>query len=274
MKNEVKQTAEKKHSHEGHRDRMKTRIFQEGFDHLYDHELLEVLLFYGIPRRDTNELAHELIEHFGSLNALMEADVAHIAELPGMGKSAAILIKSVMEMTGRYVKNSVEPVYYYDTIQKVMVYLKNVYMGLIRETSYALLFDNKMKLLHAVDLGQGTVNASPIYLRRLVEEIVMKHASAVILAHNHPDGSVRPSYSDMAVTRQLYEFLNQMSVPLLEHIIVSGKEAYPIMHYSAQYDIEQLCNDSFGENFFHKFFTFDPRTLTVNPADSSQAENA
>jgi DNA repair protein RadC len=243
-----------KHAHSGHRERLKNRVLKEGCSSLYDHELLELLLFYAIPRRDTNQLAHELIESFGSIQSLMEADVDRICECEGMGESSALLVKAAMELACRYYAGDGTPVYYYDSLKKVVQLLHKMYFGEVKEVSYALLFDNKMKLLDAVRLGEGTVNASPVNARLLIDNIVRRHAASVILAHNHPDGLLVPSYDDLATTRQLYDLLRQISSPLLEHIIVSGKEACPIMQYSGQYDMQKLCEDNFGEEFFHRFY--------------------
>ena len=254
VENEKKTKVAPKHSHAGHRERLKNRVLKHGFDSLYDHEVLELMLFYAIPRRDTNQLAHELIEQFGSLRRLMEADVDQICECNGMGESSALLIKTSMEMARRYCLADDKPIYYYDSLKKVVQFLHKLYFGLSKEQTYALLFDSKMKLLDVIKIGEGTVNASPVNVRFLLDGIVRKKAVSVILAHNHPDGILVPSYDDMATTRQLYDLLRQVSVSLLEHIIICGKEAYPIMHYSGQYDMEQLCEDAFGEEFFHRFF--------------------
>lgn len=244
----------KTHAHSGHRERLKGRVRKAGFSSLYDHELLELLLFYAIPRRDTNPLAHELIERFGSIQSLMEADLDRICECEGMGESSALLIKTVMELARRYYVGDDTEVYYYDSLKKVVHLLHGMYFGEVKEVSYALLFDNKMKLLDAVRIGEGTVNASPVNVRLLIDSIVRRQAASVILAHNHPDGLLVPSYDDYATTRQLYDLLRQMSAPLLEHIIVSGKEACPIMQYSGQYDMQKMCEDNFGEEFFHRFY--------------------
>ena len=262
-----KELAEKKtapaHSHAGHRERMKNKILREGFKTLYDHELLEVLLFYAVPRQDTNQLAHELIEHFGSLKGLMEADIAEISALHGLGNSSALLIKTTMELFCRYAKDSVETIYYYDTIQKVALYLKNLYIGQIKEASYAMLLDNKMKLLEVVKVGEGSVNSSPVSLRALLEAVIRKNAAAVILSHNHADGILTPSAEDLAVTRQIYDYLRQIGIPLLEHIIISGKEAYPIMQYSAQFDIYGTCSTAFGDEFLMNFFNAKPNRSEI-----------
>ena len=233
--------------HTGHRDRVKKQIAKQGFQHLYDHEVLEILLFYAVPRRDTNPIGHELLERFGSLRGIMEADVESIAEVSGLGMSAAILIKTTMEMSKRYIKASDEPILYYDTLAKVATHAKQLYIGSTREIAYALLFDGKMRLLDEVILGEGCISSTTISIRKLVEAIVRRNATAVILVHNHPDGSLIPTQEDTGATRMLYDFLRKMSVVLLEHLIVSGASAYPIMRGSALYDLQELQVENFKE---------------------------
>lgn len=243
-------------THSGHRQRVKERILKNGFGHLYDHEILELLLFYAVPRMDVNPLAHELLNKFGDLKGVMDADVHQLATVSGMGTSSALLIKTVMEMAIRYTRLSEEPTVRYESLNDVIKYLQRLYFGLKNEVAYAMLFDNRMKLLDTVKLGEGTVNASAISMRSLLDAVIRNNAAAVILAHNHPNGNVTPSFEDGAVTRQIYDFLRQISIPLLEHIIVSGKEAYPIMRYSPQFDVERTVLDTLGENFWDQYSQF------------------
>ncbi len=267
--NEVRDNLEKpsSHVHKGHRERVKQQLLKRGYDHLYDHEILELLLFYAVPRKDTNPIAHELIERFGSLKKLMEADVELIAEASGIGISAAILIKTAMEMTKRYVRAEADPIVYYDSLLKVITYAKGLYVGCTRELSYALLFDNRMRRIDEIIVGDGIVNASPLYFRRLAEAVIKKNAASVILVHNHPDGNPAPSMEDEAIPRQIYDFLRTMSVPLLEHVIVSGREAFPMMRFSGQYDLHQICSDSYGDEFYLKFYCLQENKIPFPQLD-------
>ena len=244
----------KKHNHGGHRDRVKKTALKNGFKHMYDHELLEYLLFYAIPRRDTNPLAHQLIEQFGSLKNVMDADVDLLMASDGMGESSALFIRAIQETIIRYLNASEGTIYRYDKLEKICKYLCNYYVGITKEKTVALLFDNKMKLLDVVDFGEGSPTESSVRLYTLVEAIMRKDAAGVILAHNHPNGLLEPSFEDGMVTRKIYDFLKQLSIPLIEHMIISGNQAYPIIHYSGFYDIESIASDRFGENFIHEFF--------------------
>ena len=251
---EINKKETKPHSHGGHRERVKKTVLKNGFKQLYDHELLEFLLFYAIPRRDTNPLAHQLIEQFGSLKNVMDADVDQLISSDGLGESCALYIKAIQEAMIRYVNSSEGAVYRYDRLEKVCRYLCNYYIGITKEKTIAMLFDNKMKLLDVVDFGEGTPNASTLNLYALVEAVMKKEAAGVILAHNHPGGLLEPSFEDGLLTRKVFDFLKQLSVPLIEHIIISENQAYPIIHYSKFYDVESVSSDRFGESFIHEFF--------------------
>ena len=242
-------------THAGHRERIRNKVIRGGIQHFEDHEVLELLLFYAFPQKNTNPLAHSLIERFGSLNKLMEAEIEEIERCSGMGKSSAILIKTVMELAIRYVANAPERVYYYDSLAKVNRYVRShLFFGATKELSYALLFDERMKLLEACRLGEGDVNTVLISKRKLMQRVLNREARAVILAHNHPNGVAAPSMSDVQTTWDVYNALKTVDVPLLEHIIVSGKEAFPFMKNSAQYSLESLGGDVFGEEFITRFF--------------------
>jgi DNA repair protein RadC len=251
------------HSHAGHRDRMKQKILKNGCNGFYDHEILEVLLFYAIPRRDTNQLAHELIEQFGSLKGLLEADPQRIAACSGMGESSAVLIKTVMEFVIRYGQCPVEDILYYDRIEKVIRYLVNYFHGQTEEKVIAMLFDSKMKHLETVKIGEGTTNSAMISLRKLEETAFRKDAAGVILAHNHPDGRIIPSIEDINTTHYIYEHLKSVSVAVIEHIVISGRNAYPIMYYSAQFGQGADGMNGFDEAFFNSFHSTDQKEMRV-----------
>ena len=263
METTMKTEAKPPHSHAGHRERMKKKILKNGCQGLYDHEILEVLLFYAIPRRDTNQLAHELIEQFGSLKGLLEADAERIAECSGMGESSAVLIKTVMEFVIRYGQCPMEDILYYDKIEKVIRHLVNYFHGQTKEKVIAMLFDSKMKHLDTVEIGEGTTNAAMISLRKLEENAFRKDAVGVILAHNHPDGRIIPSIEDMNTTHYIYEHLKSVSISVLEHIIISGRNAYPIMYYSSQFGQGADGMNGFDESFFRTFLSTDQKEMKV-----------
>ena len=136
--------------HAGHRQRMKERFLAGGLDGFSDHEVLELILFYAIPRRDVNELSHRLVERFGSFRAVFDADYEDLCKVDGIGENAAILIKLMSESFRKYALSDGKDVMLYDTLQKVGEYAVKLYIGVSVEKLYALLFDNKMMLLDTV----------------------------------------------------------------------------------------------------------------------------
>ena len=223
------------HSHGGHRERMRERFLTAGGDALADHELLETILFYAIPRRDTNELAHRLIEDFGSLSSVLEADVDLLARFDGLGESSATYLKLLHELTRRYTAdkmNANDKKMVFDTPGKIAAYMAPRYMGVNIERVYLLLFDNSMHLLDCLHVCDGSVAGVSLSIRRIAERAYQKGAAAVVLTHNHPNGAAIPSTDDIRVTRRVEEALRLLEIPLLEHYVFADRSYSPIMSFS------------------------------------------
>ena len=225
--------AEKKpHLHAGHRERMRERFACTGGTGMAEHELLELLLFYAIPRCDTNDLAHRLIEEFGSLASVLEADEAALSAIEGMGGKSALFLSLAGEIARRYAKEKIAPderVSVYDSNEKIAAYLWPRFLGSRVERVYLLLFDNGMRMLDCFEVCEGGVSGVAVSTRRITERAYRKNAAAAILAHNHPNGLAVPSGNDIALTRQIDEALRLLEVPLLEHFVFSDRAWAPIM---------------------------------------------
>ena len=217
--------------HSGHRRRMKERFLAGGLEGFSDHEVLELILFYAIPRRDVNELSHRLIESFGSYKAVFEAELEDLLAVEGIGENAAVLIRLIAQAFRRYALYD-EEVFVYDELEKVGNYAVRLYVGVSVEKLYAMLFDNKMKLLDIVMLSEGSVNSVGISYRTICERAFKKHASSVILIHNHPNGTPYPSAEDLRVSSILRDCLKTFEITLIEHIIVSGRYYRPMFEKS------------------------------------------
>lgn len=223
------------HSHGGHRERMRERFLTAGGNALADHELLETVLFYTIPRRDTNELAHRLLESFGSLANVLEADVDLLARFDGLGESSATYLKLLHELTRRYTAdkfNANDKKIVFDTPGKIAAFMAPRYMGVNIERVYLLMFDNGMHMLDCFHVCDGSVAGVSLSMRRIAERAYQKGAAAVILTHNHPGGSATPSTDDVRVTRRLEESLRLLEIPLLEHYVFADRSYAPIMSFS------------------------------------------
>lgn len=220
-----------KNVHAGHRDRMKDRYLESGAEGFASHELLEMLLFYGIPQKDTNSLAHDMIDRFGSLEGVISAKPEELMVIPGIKKHAAVLISLVAELNRRALIDKLTNRVLLDSQGKVEQYIKPFLSMLSIEKLYALYLDNSMRLIKCVCISEGTVNANIPSIRRIVELAIHNNAANVILAHNHPGGLTVPSKEDRATTRDIGEALRVVDINLVEHFIVADDRCAPMLRH-------------------------------------------
>ena len=206
--------------HDGHREKMRRRFQETGLEGFADHEALELLLYYAIPRRDTNELAHRLLTRYGSLSALLQAPIEDLRRVEGVGESAAVLLKLVPAFVYKAQRSAGQETVLNST-EKAGRYLLTCFAGERNEVIYQLCLDRKGKLLACKRLSEGGSAAAELNIRRLVENALISSASAVILSHNHPSGIALPSREDYTTTRRVQEALATIGVELLDHIIVA-----------------------------------------------------
>lgn len=206
--------------HDGHREKMRRRFQETGLEGFADHEALELLLYYAIPRRDTNELAHRLLARYGSLAALLQAPVEDLQRTEGIGESAAVFLKLVPAFVYKAQRSAGQETVLNST-EKAGRYLLSCFAGERNEVIYQLCLDRKGKLLARKRLSEGGSAAAELNIRRLVENALLSSASAVILSHNHPSGIALPSREDYATTQQAQDALRTIGVELLDHIIVA-----------------------------------------------------
>lgn len=214
--------------HSGHRQRMKERFLTGGLESFSDHEVFELILFYAIPRRDVNELSHRLVERFGSLRGVFDADHDELCSVEGIGENAATLIRLISSSFRRYALGDSEIPFIYDSLRKVGEYAVKLYVGVAVEKLYAMLFDNKMMLLDTVMLAEGAVNSVRVSTRTIAEKAFKKNASSIILIHNHPNGTPYPSEEDVRFSSYLRDLLSNLDITLIDHIIVSGRYYRPV----------------------------------------------
>ena len=225
-KKEEDATADKK-LHGGHRGRLKTRFLKEGVESFDDHQVVELLLFYAIPRLDTNPAAHRLMQRFGSFSAVLEADPKDLASVEGVGANAAAFLSMIPQVTRRYfldrIKHTRRPL---NTSEAAAEYLVPLMAGRSEEVFYVICLDSQLRVLYPEIVSEGTVKDAFVHPRHVVEAAVRHKAASVILAHNHPAGSVKPSSHDLKLTRNLVQALGGMNVQVVDHIIVAGKQIY------------------------------------------------
>lgn len=210
--------------HDGHREKMRSRFLKTGLEGFADHESLELLLYYAIPRRDTNPIAHALMERYGSLSAVLSAPVEDLQKVEGIGESAAILVHLVALLNQRARLNEAEKDIILNSTAKACQYLLELYRNERNEVVYALFMDRKGKLLRCRRLSEGGVSGTSLNLRGLVETAMLTGASGVVLSHNHPSGVALPSQADYTATDQARQTLSSIGVDLLDHIIVADRD--------------------------------------------------
>ena len=207
--------------HDGHREKMRQRFLKSGLDAFADHEALELLLYYAIPRRDTTPIAHALMERYGSLSAVLAAPVEDLKKVEGVGESAAILLKLAPQLYRKAKMSDAEQETILSSVERVGAYLLERFAGEKNEVVYQLCLDRKGKLLVCKKLGEGGVTSADLDIRRLVENALLTGASSVVLAHNHPSGVALPSRDDYAATDRAKTALAVVGVALTDHIIVA-----------------------------------------------------
>ena len=222
--------------HDGHRNRLKERFLKEGLDGFSEIQVLELVLFYCIPRKDTNPIAHALLEHFGGLSQVLEAPVEELKRIPGMGESSAAFLRLITE-TGRYymvhrsTQSSVLP-----TLEQCAEYMVPFFFGRRLETVFLLCLDAKCKVLCCKEVGEGSVNSAGISVRRIVETALGANASSVVLAHNHPSGVALPSGEDIQTTRRIAMALSAVEITLVDHIVVADEDYVSMAQSGVRFD--------------------------------------
>ncbi len=242
------------HHHHGHRERMRQRIRISGADSLAAHEIIEYLLFHTQPRSNTNEVAHALIEAFGSLPGVLEASFDELKRVDGVGNVTASFLSFLPQLFCRYSRDKAEVRDTYHTVSKLSRYCKALFVGATVEQVYLLLFDNSMHLLDSTLLSHGTVNSAPVITRRIAEKALEKHASCVVIAHNHPNGLAYPSHEDMAMTSTIEQALGLFQISLLEHMLVAGSDCVPLIYQYRGIKRAEAEADPQSANFLRAFY--------------------
>ncbi len=209
--------------HDGHRKRLIGRFLEEGLDRFEPHQALELLLFFAIPRQDTNELAHRLIQTFGTLGGVFDAPYEELLQVKGVGENTAALLKMIPDLTRLYYAQE-EQGAIINNYREAEQLLMPKFLGRKEELVYGLFLDNKGRCISVDLLHEGTVNISEISVRKLMAAALRHNASSVILAHNHPNGVALPSPDDVTTTRLARQALQATGIRLLDHLIFADRD--------------------------------------------------
>ncbi|MCL2223902.1 MAG: DNA repair protein RadC [Defluviitaleaceae bacterium] len=212
--------------HKGHRERMRNRYRSEGLDGFADHEVLELLLFYCYPQCNTNTHAHRMLKEFGSLHNLFETDVETLMSTLKCTENIAVLLNFIPALANRYGKSKWAKKTLIENETIAGEYALNLFLGEIDEKFYVLCLGKQYQLINTVLISEGTVDEAAVYLREIMSAALKNNATAVILTHNHPGGTAKPSNPDISATRQIIDSLASVNIDVLDHIIAAGDTYY------------------------------------------------
>lgn len=210
--------------HEGHRARKKEQFRSHGLDAFADHEVLELLLYYAVPRQDTNPIAHRLMEKFGSLEAVFSAGCAELKSVEGVGENAATLLSLFYPLFRRVRASSSAHEVVLSDAEQAGRYFLDLFFGEREEKLYAACLDAKGRLLACHLIAAGGIDSVQLNIRKIVENALRCGASSVVVAHNHPSGV------DNAATLSAFDALRTVSVELVDHIIVADDDFVSLRH--------------------------------------------
>ena len=215
-----KKTKTKERSvHQGHRERVKQRFLKHNLDVFEEHQILELLLFYGLPRADTNPIAHELLDRFGTISGVCDAPIEELTRTKGITQNVAILLKLIPQLSRHYINTQTsDKERIYDT-NSAMRIISPQFIGRKNEMVVLVLMDSKNRVLYCGGVTEGNVNTVPLYIRKIITLAATYNAAEAIIAHNHPSGNVMPSPGDIIATRKLNAAMETIDVHLQDHII-------------------------------------------------------
>ncbi|MBQ4365892.1 MAG: RadC family protein [Clostridia bacterium] len=229
--------------HKGHRQKLKNRVLAGGLAGEAPHTILELLLFYGIPRKDTNPIAHELLDRFGSLSGVLRAGVEELKSVQGMTENAALLLHLILPVYAAYEEDLRRMPTLPESAAQIVDFMRPKLIGSTTEKAYLLCIGGNGKLLGLRKICEGDLSSAAIDLRALAAAVLETKAQDAILVHNHPNGVAAPSLQDIDATKQIVSFLDQMKVRLVNHIILSEND---------------YCSMADKKNFVHLFYGMEP----------------
>lgn len=212
--------------HDGHRSRLREKFAEYGLDSFNDINALEMLLFYSIPRKDTNEIAHRLLEHFGSLHDVFSASTEELMEVPGISFNSAVLISMLPQMMKKVGISRTRDIRQINSTYDAADYLIPRFINEQDEVLLLLCLNNNNEIICCREVARGTVNSVDASSRRIVELALKNKAASVILSHNHPSGIAAPSREDDYITSCIYKALHTVDIYLEDHIVVAGEKYF------------------------------------------------
>ncbi|HIP40480.1 MAG TPA: DNA repair protein RadC [Desulfocapsa sulfexigens] len=228
---------------EGHRQRLRDRFLDRGLEGFTDAEILELLLSFGTPRSDCKEPAWAALKQFGSLAAVLEEPLTGLQQIKGIGPKNGFAVHFIQAVARHYLAQRLRGKRYLHSSTEVRDYLIHSLRGLKKEVLSVIYLDSSHAIIHSETVAEGTINVNTVYPRELIKRALDQNASALIIAHNHPSGSLEPSTQDLQLTRTLTLLGNMMQIQLLDHIII-GDGSYSFADHGLMADISQKCRET------------------------------
>ena len=208
-----------KHRHTGHRERMKAEFLARGLEGWPDHRVLELLLFYTIPQGDVNDLAHELVERFGSLAGVLDASVEELKKVKGVGGHTAVFLRMLPAVLGRYQGARTRLSAIINSPEEAYAWLEPYFFGARNEMVYVLCLDGKRQVLGVRKVAEGSIELAEVNTRRIAEEAIGLRAAQIYVAHNHVSNLAIPSQADWLTTDTLRGALRPIGIELIDHLV-------------------------------------------------------
>ena len=208
-----------KHRHTGHRERMKAEFLARGLEGWPDHRVLELLLFYTIPQGDVNDLAHELVERFGSLAGVLDASVEELKKVKGVGDHTAVFLRMLPAVLGRYQGARTRLSAIINSPEEAYAWLEPYFFGARNEMVYVLCLDGKRQVLGVRKVAEGSIEMAEVNTRRIAEEAIGLRAAQIYVAHNHVSNLAIPSQADWLTTDTLRGALRPIGIELIDHLV-------------------------------------------------------
>ena len=208
-----------KHRHTGHRERMKAEFLARGLEGWPDHRVLELLLFYTIPQGDVNDLAHELVERFGSLAGVLDASVEELKKVKGVGDHTAVFLRMLPAVLGRYQGARTRLSAIINSPEEAYAWLEPYFFGARNEMVYVLCLDGKRQVLGVRKVAEGSIEMAEVNTRRIAEEAIGLRAAQIYVAHNHVSNLAIPSQADWLTTDTLRGALSPIGIELIDHLV-------------------------------------------------------
>ena len=218
--------------HDGHRERLRKNYLETGLRGKSEHQILEILLTYAIPRIDVNPVAHELMDNFGSIAAVLDADINELTKFKGISENGAVLLKLIPDLFPVYFESKNKEKVNFPSIGDVKKYMVSKYAGEKNEVFYVLCFDTHMNLIRAIRHVEGTPDKANLDIKKLVLDVINSGASQIVIAHNHLSGNVEFSPKDVEATYILKDTFLSIGIKLREHRLISGGKVAMFSDYN------------------------------------------